>query len=327
MPFPTYYEEYIHKSRYARWIDELGRRENWDETVRRLVDYYVSAVHLDDPDLEDEIYQAIYNLEVMPSMRAMMTAGPALDRCHVAAFNCSYIPVDSPRAFDETMYILMNGTGLGFSAEEKYTKKLPVVAEDFDAVPTTIVVEDSKEGWASAFRQYIAMLYSGDIPQVDVSRVRPKGSRLKTFGGRASGPEPFLNLLAFVKNVFVNAAGRRLTTLECHDIMCKIAEIVIAGGVRRSALISLSDVTDDRMRSAKSGQWWELNGQRGLANNSAVYENRRPDMDLFLKEWKSLYDSKSGERGFFSRKAAQVIAGRNGRRKADVDFGTNPCFD
>ena len=326
-PFPSYYEEFIHISRYAKWKDEENRRETWEESVSRLVEYYMNAAHIDDDEIEQEIFDAIYNLEVMPSMRALMAAGPALDRCHVAAYNCAYLPVDSPRAFDEAMYILMCGTGVGFSVEEKYTHQLPIIAEDLQDVPTTIVVEDSKEGWASAFRQFVSMLYSGDIPRWDVSRVRPAGARLKTFGGRASGPAPLVSLFKFTIDMFKKAAGRRLTTLEAHDLMCKIADIVIVGGVRRSAMISLSDVTDDRMRAAKTGMWWEQNSQRGLANNSAVYERRRPDMDLFMKEWKSLYESKSGERGFFSRAAAQKIAARNGRRKHDIDFGTNPCSE
>lgn len=326
-PFPTYFEEFIHVSRYAKWQEDLKRRETWYETVSRLVEYYSNAVHLDDDDIEQELFDAIYNLEVMPSMRALMAAGPALDRCHVAAYNCAYLPVDSPRSFDEAMYILMCGTGVGFSVEEKYTHKLPVIAEELNDVPTTIIVEDSKEGWASAFRQFISMLYAGDVPKWDVSRVRPAGARLKTFGGRASGPAPLVELFQFTIAMFRKAAGRRLTTLEAHDLMCKVADIVVVGGVRRSAMISLSDVTDDRMRAAKSGMWWEQNKQRALANNSAVYERRRPDMDLFMKEWKSLYESKSGERGFFSRAAAQKIAGRSGRRKSDVDFGTNPCSE
>lgn len=326
-PFPTYFEEFIHTSRYAKWRDDLGRRETWHETVSRLVDYYMNAVHLDDDEIEQEIFDAIHNLEVMPSMRALMAAGSALDRCHVAAYNCAYLPVDSPRSFDETMYILMCGTGVGFSVEEKYTHKLPIIAETFQHVKTTIVVEDSKEGWAGAFRQFISMLYAGDVPKWDISKVRPAGTRLKTFGGRASGPAPLVDLFNFTINMFQRAAGRRLTTLEVHDLMCKIADIVVVGGVRRSAMISLSDVTDDRMRAAKSGMWWEQSSHRGLANNSAVYENRRPDMDLFMKEWKALYESKSGERGFFSRAAAQKIAARNGRRKADIEFGTNPCSE
>lgn len=325
-PFPTYFEEFIHVSRYAKWQEDLGRRETWFETVERLVKYYTNAVHLDEATAE-EIFEAIYNLEVMPSMRALMAAGPALDRCHVAAYNCAYLPVDSPRSFDEAMYILMCGTGVGFSVEEKYTHKLPVIAEELNPVNTTIVVEDSKEGWAGAFRQFVSMLYSGDIPKWDVSLVRPAGARLKTFGGRASGPAPLVDLFQFTIDMFKKAVGRRLTTLEAHDLMCKVADIVVVGGVRRSAMISLSDVTDDRMRTAKSGMWWDKNSYRGLANNSAVYEHRRPDMELFIKEWKSLYESKSGERGFFSRAAAQNIAARNGRRKASVDFGTNPCSE
>lgn len=325
-PFPSYYEEFIFTSRYARWLETEKRRETWFETVTRLVNYYEKAAHLPD-EVADEIFEAIYNLDVMPSMRALMSAGPALDRCHVAAYNCAYMPVDDPRAFDEAMYILMCGTGVGFSVEERYTHKLPTVSNDLRESNTTIIVEDSKEGWASAFREIISLLYSGIIPRWDVSRVRPAGARLKTFGGRASGPAPLVDLFKFSVALFKRAAGRRLTTLEAHDLMCKIADIVVVGGVRRSAMISLSDVTDDRMRAAKSGEWWNQNPQRRLANNSAVYENRRPDMELFMKEWKSLYDSKSGERGIFSRAACQRVAARNGRRKADIEFGTNPCSE
>jgi ribonucleoside-diphosphate reductase alpha chain len=325
-PFPSYYEEFIFISRYARWLEEEGRRETWHETVTRLVNYYEKAAHLPG-DVADEIFEAIYNLDVMPSMRALMSAGPALDRCHVAAYNCAYLPVDDPRAFDEAMYILMCGTGVGFSVEERYTHLLPKVSNEMRESNTTIVVEDSKEGWASAFREFVSLLYSGIIPKWDVSKVRPAGARLKTFGGRASGPEPLVELFRFSIALFKKAAGRRLTTLECHDLMCKIADIVVVGGVRRSAMISLSDVVDDRMRGAKSGEWWNQNPQRRLANNSAVYENRRPDMDLFMREWKSLYDSKSGERGIFNRAAAQRVAARNGRRKSDIEFGTNPCSE
>lgn len=325
-PFPSYYEEFIFISRYARWLEEEGRRETWFETVTRLVNYYEKAAHLPG-DVADEIFEAIYNLDVMPSMRALMSAGPALDRCHVAAYNCAYLPVDDPRAFDEAMYILMCGTGVGFSVEERYTHQLPKVSNDLKDSNTVIVVEDSKEGWASAFRELLSLLYSGIIPKWDISKVRPAGARLKTFGGRASGPEPLVDLFRFSVALFKRAAGRRLTTLEAHDLMCKIADIVVVGGVRRSAMISLSDVVDDRMRIAKSGEWWNQNAHRRLANNSAVYENRRPDMDLFMREWKSLYDSKSGERGIFNRRAAQRVAARNGRRKSDIDFGTNPCSE
>jgi ribonucleoside-diphosphate reductase alpha chain len=325
-PFPTYYEEFIFTSRYAKWIDSEKRRETWHETVSRLVNYYENAVHIP-PEVSDEIFEAIYNLEVMPSMRALMAAGEALDRCHVAAYNCAYMPVDDPRSFDEAMYILMCGTGVGYSVEERYTHNLPKVANELRDTNTTIIVEDSKEGWASSFRELISLLYSGIIPKWDVSNIRPAGARLKTFGGRASGPEPLVELFKFSITLFKRAAGRRLTTLEAHDLMCKIADIVVVGGVRRSAMISLSDVTDDRMRSAKSGEWWTHNSQRRLANNSAVYENRRPDMDLYMKEWKSLYDSKSGERGIFNRAAAQRVAARTGRRKADIEFGTNPCSE
>lgn len=328
-PFPSYYEELIHLSRYARWREEDNRRETWAETVDRLVDYYAKAcLHADTPvDIYEELGEAIYNLEVMPSMRALMTAGPALDRCHVAAYNCAYLPVDNPVAFDEAMYILMCGTGVGFSVEKKYVDKLPQIPDELHPTGTTIVVADSKAGWAKAFRQLLSLLYGGSVPEWDVSKLRPAGARLKTFGGRASGPEPLVDLFKWTVSLFERAKGRQLSTLECHDLMCKVATVVIVGGVRRSALISLSDVTDDRMRSAKIGEWYLRDGQRAVANNSAVYERRRPDMDLFMKEWTSLYESKSGERGFYSRYACQNIAGRSGRRDPDYEFGTNPCSE
>lgn len=329
-PFPTYYEELIHVSRYARWREEDNRRETWAETVTRLVDYYKVQFEKLAKKSEfpyEEIYAAIYNLEVMPSMRALMTAGPALDRCNVAAYNCAYLVVDTPVAFDEAMYILMCGTGVGFSVERQYIDKLPEVPDELYDEGTTIVVGDSKAGWAKAFRQLVSLLYGGSIPKWDVSKVRPAGARLKTFGGRASGPEPLVDLFDWTVSLFKRAKGRKLSTIECHDLMCKIAEIVVVGGVRRSALISLSDVTDDRMRVAKVGQWYLADTQRALANNSAVYPNRRPDMDLFMTEWKSLYESKSGERGFFSRYACQNIAGLNGRRETNHEFGTNPCSE
>ena len=332
-PFPSLYEEVIFKSRYAKWVDTENRRENWDETVERLITYYRNAI---DPSgenrdihsfMKDEVYKAVYNLEVMPSMRALMTAGPALDRCNVAAYNCAYLPVDSPRSFDEAMYILMCGTGVGFSVEEKYVRQLPRISEQFERTDTVIRVADSKEGWAKSFRELVSLLIAGQVPQWDVSGVRPAGARLRTFGGRASGPGPLVDLFDFTVRLFESAAGRHLSSIEAHDLMCKIADIVVVGGVRRSAMISLSDVTDDRMRSAKTGAWWEAFGHRRLANNSAVYNRRKPDMELFMKEWKALYDSKAGERGFFSRYACQEIAKRNGRRDASYDFGTNPCSE
>lgn len=327
-PFPSVYEEFIYKSRYARWLDEENRREDWHETVSRLTEYYARQVRgVFTLEEYKDIQEAIYNLEVMPSMRALMTAGPALDRCHVPAYNCAYLPVDSPRSFDEAMYILMCGTGVGYSVETKYVDQLPRISERFEETDTCIVVADSKEGWAKSFRELVTLLIAGQVPKWDVSRVRPAGSRLKTFGGRASGPEPLVDLFAFAVNSFKSAAGRRLTSLECHDLMCKIADIVVVGGVRRSAMISLFDCTDDRMGTAKSGAWWEANGQRRLANNSAVYENRRPDIGFFMRKWKELYDSKSGEPGFFSRYACQGVAARNGRRDPSYEFGTNPCSE
>lgn len=340
-PFPSPYSEFIYKSRYARWLEKEGRRENWDETVTRLVDYYRYHFHKTIPQGEmsyeesewfSELYQSIYNLEVMPSMRALMTAGPTLDRCHVPAYNCAYLPVDSPRSFDETMYILMCGTGVGFSVEEKYVSQLPRVSEHFEPTGTCIKVADSKEGWAKSLRELVSLLIAGQIPSWDVSAIRPAGARLKTFGGRASGPAPLVDLFKFCINIFQGAAGRRLTSLECHDVMCKIADVVVVGGVRRSAMISLFDCTDDRMSLSKSGQWYDepgvkRQGYRGLANNSAVYERRRPDMGFFMKKWKELHDSHSGEPGIFSRYACQNIAARNGRRDAAYDFGTNPCSE
>lgn len=327
------YEEFIHKSRYARWLVEENRRENWDETVKRLVDYYWNEMTLkrvtndEFIGVYDELYNAIYNLEAVPSMRALMTAGPALDRCHVPAYNCAYIPVDSPRSFDEAMYILLCGTGVGFSVENKYVSQLPRISEEFNHTDTVIHVGDSKEGWARAFRELISLLIAGQLPSWDVSRVRAAGERLVTFGGRASGPGPLVDLFQFTVALFRNAQGRRLTSLECHDLLCKIGDVVVVGGVRRSAMISLFDCTDDRMSKAKVGAWWEKDGIRRLANNSAVYEHRRPDPGFFMQKWKELYESHSGEPGLFSRYACQAIAARNGRRDSSYDFGTNPCSE
>ena len=319
------YQEYIHKSRYARYLPTEQRRETWPETVSRYLDYFKERGSLDDKTYKT-LYDAILNLKVMPSMRALMTAGVAADRDNVSIFNCSYITIDHPRSFDEMMYILMCGTGCGFSVERQYVSKLPEVAEDFHETDTTIHVADSKIGWAKAYRELVTLLYSGQLPEWDVSRVRASGAPLKTFGGRASGPEPLVDLFKFTVEVFKNAAGRKLQSIECHDLCCKIAQIVVVGGVRRSALISLSNLTDDRIRRAKHGQWWVDTPHRGLANNSACY-TEKPDFEAFLSEWKSLYESRSGERGFFSRIASQKQAAKNGRRDADYDFGTNPCSE
>lgn len=324
-PFNTVYQEIIYKTRYARWLENENRREDWGETVNRLVRYY-EKVH-GDKEVSGQLFDAIYNLEVTPSMRALMTAGPALDRCHVPAYNCAYLPVDSPRSFDESMYILMCGTGVGYSVETKYVDQLPRISEHFSETDTTIKVADSKEGWAKSLRELITLLIAGQVPKWDVSAVRPAGARLKTFGGRASGPAPLEDLFKFAVSLFTTAAGRRLSSLECHDLMCKIADIVVVGGVRRSAMISLFDCTDDRMVHSKTGAWWEQNGQRRLANNSAVYNNRKPDIGFFIQRWKELYDSKSGEPGLFSRYACQKIAERNGRRDGSSEFGTNPCSE
>ena len=329
---PTSYQEFIHLSRYSRWLPEEKRRETWGETVSRYFDYFTE--HLQElhkyklPDrLRNELETAVLDLKVMPSMRCLMTAGEALKRENIAGYNCSFVTVNRVQAFDEILYVLMNGTGVGFSVERQEVAKLPPIAEEFFMSDTTIIVSDSKLGWAKAYKELVGMLYIGQIPRWDLSKVRPAGSPLKTFGGRASGPEPLENLFNFTVNTFKNAASRQLSSIECHDIVCKIAEIVVVGGVRRSALISLSNLSDDRMRHAKSGQWWEANPQRALANNSACY-TERPDMGIFMKEWLALYESKSGERGIFSRDSATKQAAKNGRRETEGhSFGTNPCSE
>ena len=328
---PTPYQQFIHKSRYARWIEDEQRRENWDETVSRYISFMDSYVHDKhgyklDSSLRNELEEAILNLRIMPSMRAMMTAGQALDRDAVCGYNCSYIPVDSPRAFDECMYILMCGTGVGFSVERENVDKLPVVSDNMGSSSTTIKVADSKPGWAKALRELIALLYAGQIPQWDVSGVRAAGERLKVMGGRASGPQPLVDLFNFTVEIFKKARGRRLFPIECHDLMCKIGEIVVVGGVRRSALISLSNLNDDQMAHAKSGMWWESEPQRALANNSVAYKTK-PEMGTFMREWLALYDSKSGERGMFNREAADKHVARNGRRETGHMWGTNPCSE
>ena len=328
---PTDYQNFIALSRYARWKEDEQRRETWTETVDRYIDYISNHVKKKHDyeisnSLKYELEEALAGLSVMPSMRALMTAGPALDRCHVAGYNCAYIPVDSPRAFDETMYVLMCGTGVGFSVERENVDKLPIVNEHFEKSNTVIKVADSRPGWARALREMIAMLYAGQIPQWDVSEVRPAGARLKTFGGRASGPKPLEELFDFCIAKFTQAKNRRLYPLECHDIMCKIGEVVVVGGVRRSALISLSNLGDTQMRHAKSGQWWDNEGQRALANNSVAYKSK-PDMDTFMREWLALYESKSGERGIFNRQSAVNQAAKNGRRDINYEFGCNPCSE
>src|SRR6056300_1237228 len=320
---PTDYQTFIAKSRYAKYIDGKGR-EDWGDTVERYVDNLVRPVAGDDTYI-NSIRDAILDLEVMPSMRALMTSGPALARDNTAGYNCSYLPVDDPKSFDEAMFILLCGTGVGFSVERQFISKLPEVPTMFKS-DTTVVVKDSKEGWAKALRQVIALLYSGEIPKWDVSKVRPAGARLKTFGGRASGPDPLVALFNFVINVFTKAQGRKLTSIECHDIMCKIGEVVVVGGVRRSAMISLSNLSDDRMRHAKSGDWWTNNPQRALANNSVSY-TEKPDSLSFMREWMALVESGSGERGIFNREASKKQAARNGRRDPEYNFGTNPCSE
>tara|TARA_Y100000593_G_scaffold24999_1_gene49753 strand:+ start:1798 stop:3732 length:1935 start_codon:yes stop_codon:yes gene_type:complete len=329
---PTEYQSFIHMSRYSRWLEDKGRRESWSETVSRLISFFKQ--HIDNEYNSiiknkewDELEEAILSLQVMPSMRALMTSGEALARENVAGYNCSYIPIDSPRAFDEVLYILMNGTGVGFSVERQYADKLPTIPDvEFEHTEDVVSVVDSKEGWAKAFRDLISYLYTGRVPKINVSKVRPAGARLKTFGGRASGPQPLVDLFDFTILKFKGARGRKLSSMECHDIVCKTGEVVVVGGVRRSALISLSNLSDQRIRAAKMGEWWNENPQRALANNSVAY-TEKPDVGIFMKEWLSLYESKSGERGMFNRASAQAKAAENGRRDASWDFGTNPCSE
>ena len=325
------YNTFIAKSRYSRYLDDKGRREHWSETVARYFDFMTEHLQKKQnytlsPELRKELETAVVNLEVVPSMRAVMTAGPALERQNVAAFNCSYLPIDDPKAFDEAMYILLCGTGVGFSVEQQYVSKLPEVPEQLFSSQTTIVVSDSKEGWAKSLRQLIALLYSGEVPRYDLSKVRPAGARLKVFGGRASGPGPLEELFKFTIAKFRGAVGRRLSSIECHDILCKIGEVVVVGGVRRSAMISLSDLSDDKMAHAKAGNWWDGQGQRALANNSATYAET-PSIGQFMREWTSIYESHSGERGIFNREASQKQAAKNGRRDETYAFGTNPCSE
>ena len=335
---PTPYQQFIHKSRYARWLDDEQRREDWDETVSRYTNYMRNQVRgkhnyeITDTDLFD-IEQAILSQDIMPSMRAMMTAGPALARDNICGYNCSYIPVDSPRSFDECMYILMCGTGVGFSVEREIVEKLPIVSDTMHDTDTVIKVGDSKPGWAKSLRELIALLYAGQIPKWDLSAIRPSGARLKTMGGRASGPKPLNDLFTFTVKLFKKAKGRRLFPIECHDLMCKVGEVVVVGGVRRSALISLSNLGDEQMRHAKTGEWYDepdrgifRDGQRGLANNSVAYKGK-PEIGIFMREWLALYDSKTGERGIFNREAADKQVARNGRRETGHMWGTNPCSE
>lgn len=317
------YQTFIATSRYARWLDGENRRETWAETVAR----YVTNIVPDQCEYPTDIYDAIHDMDVMPSMRSMMTAGPAASRDNTCMYNCSYLPVDDPKSFDEAMFILLCGTGVGFSVERQYVSKLPEVPVFTGKTPFGyITVDDSKEGWATAFRQVLASLWDGVVPYWDVSKVRPAGAKLKTFGGRASGPDPLVELFEFAIDTFKQAQGRKLTSIECHDLMCKVGEVVVVGGVRRSAMISLSNLSDDRMRHAKSGQWWATDPQRALANNSVSYTDK-PDMESFMREWLSLMESKSGERGVFNRQAAENQAAKNGRRDRGHEWGTNPCSE
>ena len=325
------YENFIALSRYAKWVPEENRRETWNETVDRyfvfMLDHLFKEYSYEPSSkLIQELKEAVLKRNVMPSMRAVMTSGPALERDHVAGYNCSFVPVDSPRSFDETMYILMCGTGVGFSVEYKYINKLPAVPETLEKSTTVITVEDSKQGWAKAYRELLALLWSGQIPAIDVTKLRPAGARLKTMGGRSSGPQPLVNLFDFTIKIFKNAVGRNLKPIECHDLMCKIGEVVVVGGVRRSAMISLSNINDIEMAAAKSGNWWETSPQRALSNNSVAY-SRKPEMAQFIAEWKNLYDSKSGERGIYNVAAAQAQAAKYGRRDPEIHYGTNPCSE
>ncbi len=334
LELPTNYQQFIHLSRYARWNEDLQRRETWQETVARYFDFFEE--HLKENNnykltkkLRSELEQAVLALEIMPSMRALMSAGRALERDHVAGFNCSYVAVDNPRVFDEILYILMCGTGVGFSVERQYINKLPDLAEELHDTDTVIKVADSKIGWAKAYKEFLSLLYAGQIPKWDVSNVRPHGARLKTFGGRASGPDPLEDLFQFTLNVFKDATAKgqkKLVSIDCHDLMCKIAEVVVVGGVRRSALISLSNLSDERMRNAKSGAWWEDSQHRALANNSVAYTDSA-EIGAFMREWLSLYESRSGERGIFNRQAAEKQALKNGRREDYKDYGCNPCSE
>jgi len=328
---PTQYQSFIHLSRYSRWLESEGRRETWEETVDRYFTFFDK--HWNQKGVKipkttrEELREAVLNLEIMPSMRSLMTAGEALIRDNTAGYNCSYVAVNKVRAFDEILYVLMCGTGVGFSVERQYVEKLPTISEQFSNSDTIIVVKDSKEGWAKAYRELVSLLIGGQIPSWDLSKIRPAGARLKTFGGRASGPRPLEELFHFTVDTFKRAAGRKLTSMECHDIICKVAEVVVVGGVRRSALISLSNLTDERMREAKTGQWWLENPQRALANNSVAYKEK-PDIGVFMEEWLSLYKSKSGERGIFNRQAAQKTVAKLGdRRDSSYEFGTNPCSE
>lgn len=317
------YSYFIYLSRYSRWLEDKNRRETWDETVSRYINFFIGRF----PEFKDDLLalkEPIKSLKVMPSMRALTTAGPALERSEIAGYNCSYLPIDCIEAFDELLVILMNGCGAGFSVESQYTNKLPTVPHNLFKSNETILVEDSREGWGSAFRELMTSLYRGDIPSWNLSQLRPAGAKLKTFGGRSSGPEPLKELLEFTVNTFQKAKGRKLTSLECHDVVCKIAQIVVAGGYRRSALLGLSDLDDENIREAKSGEWWKENVQRALSNNSAVY-NYKPSVETFMKEWDSLYRSHSGERGIFSREASRKQVSKNGRRDPNYEWATNPC--
>ena len=325
------YENFIALSRYARWLEDENRRETWGETVDRYFNFMVIQLrekhgYVPDDKILAELRDVVFNRNVMPSMRSVMTAGPALERENVSGYNCAFLPVDNARSFDEAMYILMCGTGVGFSVEYKYINKLPALPETLEKSSTTVIVGDSKEGWAKAYRELLGLLWAGQIPQIDISKVRPSGARLKTMGGRSSGPQPLVNLFDFTIQVFKGALGRQLKPIEAHDIMCKIGEVVVVGGVRRSAMISLSNINDIEMAQAKAGNWWEKNSQRALSNNSVAY-SRKPEMQQFIAEWKSLYDSKSGERGIYNVAAAQAQAAKYGRRSADIHYGTNPCSE
>jgi ribonucleoside-triphosphate reductase (thioredoxin) len=332
MSLPTPYQDFIHLSRYSRWLENEKRRETWEETVARYFKFFEARLkdtngYTLPKQLKAELQDAIVNLEIMPSMRSMMTAGEALARDNTAGYNCAYMAINRVRAFDELLYILLCGTGVGFSVEKHCVERLPTIAEEFSVTETEIMVEDSKAGWAKAYKELVSLLIAGQIPRWNLKKIRPAGARLKTFGGRASGPAPLDDLFTFTVDTFKRAAGRKLTSIECHDLVCKIAEVVVVGGVRRSALISLSNLADEKMRDAKIGQWWVENPQRALSNNSVIYEEK-PEIGVFMDEWVSLYKSKSGERGIFNREAAKKTVEKLGdRRDANYEWGCNPCSE
>jgi ribonucleoside-diphosphate reductase alpha chain len=338
MTVMSLYQQVIFKTRYARWVEEEGRRENWDETVKRYCDYFEDHLkekhsHKIPRKVLKEVYDSIYNLEVMPSMRTLMTSGKALESAEVANYNCAFLVVDAVRAFSEHMYVLMCGAGSGFSVERRFTEKLPEVPEELHPSDTTIIVADSRKGWCAAYNQYLNLLFAGNIAKVNVDKVRKEGTRLKTFGGYASGPGPLLDLFKHTEEIFRGAQGRQLRPIEVFSIMCYIAQIVVVGGVRRSATIALFDKDDIEMRTAKSGYWFNDPKRKhyAMANISAVFETK-PAAAEFMDIWRDLVASKAGEPGILNRKALWEGAEAIGRatRYEDgsrIPYGVNPCSE